>query len=222
LNGRKLLAFFGVVPLSAFVVVHIVVTSTAMSGAARFDRVFARTPTLVSLTIVAVMLPILAHAAWAAWVAVRQPRAMELSAWLPHLRRGSAVVLLLFLVGHILELPLRGWTGALRSDALLDVMTAHMSSTWHSVPLVALAYLVGVAATLFHMGSGLWARFRTSGMIVAGRTQALLKWGLIATSLALFVVAGSTIVYLATGTRLLYSTPVFVPDGPKASCSPKS
>jgi succinate dehydrogenase / fumarate reductase cytochrome b subunit len=221
LNKRKLFAFFGVVPLGAFVFVHVITTSTAMSGAARFDRVFARTPVLTSFTMLVVMAPLVAHAVWGL-LAAREPRSLHLSAWLPGLRRWSAIVLLAFLVAHIIELPLRGWLGSLSSDAMFDVMSAHMSSTWHALPLVALGYLVGTAATLFHLATALWASFRVSGVLVADRTSALLKWGIIATSAVLFVIAGATIVYLATGTRLLYPAPAFVPDGPPSSCSPKS
>jgi succinate dehydrogenase / fumarate reductase cytochrome b subunit len=221
LNRRKVFAFFGIVPLGAFVFVHVIATSTAMSGAARFDRVFARTPILTSFTMLVVMAPLVAHAGWGLLVA-RQPRALHLPGWIPQLRRWSAIVLLVFLVAHVVELPLRGWIGALPSDAMFDVMTAHLSSTWHSLPLVALGYLVGTAATIFHLGTALWASFRASGLLVADRTNTLMKWGIVAASAVLFVIAGSTIVYLATGTRLLYPTPAFVPDGPPSSCSPKT
>ncbi len=221
MNGRKLFAFFGIVPLGAFVFVHVIATSTAMSGAARFDRVFARTPILTSFTMLLVMAPLLAHAAWGLF-AMREPRSLTLPRWLPGLRRWSAIVLLVFLVAHVIELPLRGWTGALPSNAMYDVMTAHLSSTWHALPMVALGYLLGTAATLFHLGTALWASFRTSGVLVADRTSALIKWGIVATSAVLFVIGASTIVYLATGTRLLYPSPVFAPDGPPSSCSPKS
>ena len=222
MKGRKLVAFLGIVPLGAFVVVHILVAASAMSGAARFDRAFARTPLKLSLVLAFVVVPLVAHAAWGGWVVARRSRAVKLLGWLPRLRRVSAIALLLFLVGHVLELPLRGWTGALPSDALLDMMTAHLSSTWHSLPLVALAYVFGVAAALLHLGLSLWASFRVSGYLLDERTRALLKWCIVGAGVALFVVAGSTIVYLATGTRLLYPSPVFVPDGPKATCSPKS
>ncbi len=160
----RLLAFLGLVPLGAFVVVHLVTTATALSGGARFDHVFARNAALTAATLVVVP-----------------------------------------------------------GDALYEVTEAHLSSTWHSLPVVALAYLAGTAATLYHLGSSTWATFRGSGALLREKATASVKWSVVLGVAGLFVLAMNTIVYMATGTRLIGREPTHVPDGPPAAaCTPKS
>jgi succinate dehydrogenase / fumarate reductase cytochrome b subunit len=222
-KGGRLLALLGLVPLGAFVVVHLVTTATALSGAPRFDHVFARSTALTTATLLVVMLPLLAHAAWGIWVMTKTAHPVELPGWRPRLRRGAAMVTLLFIAGHVVELSLPRWMGRLPGTALYEVTEAHLSSTWHSLPLVALAYLAGTAATLFHLGSSAWATFRGSRLLLSERTGAGLKWGVVFGVAALMVLATNTIVYMATGSRLIGREPAYVPDGPPpATCTPKS
>jgi succinate dehydrogenase / fumarate reductase cytochrome b subunit len=219
----RLLAFLGLVPLGAFVVVHLVTTATALSGGARFDHVFARNTTLTTVTLLVVMAPLLAHATWGIWVMTTSTRPADLPGWRPRLRRWAAVVTLLFIAGHVVELSLPRWMGRLPGDALYEVTESHLSSTWHALPVVALAYLVGTAATLFHLGSSAWAVFRGSGVLLRERATAGIKWSVVLGVAGLFILAMNTIVYMATGTRLIGREPTYVPDGPPpAACTPKS
>jgi succinate dehydrogenase / fumarate reductase cytochrome b subunit len=222
-GGGRLLALLGLVPLGAFVAVHLVTTATAVSGAARFDHVFARGRALTTATLLVVMVPLLAHATWGIWVMTRTAHPVALPGWRPRLRRWAAVVTLLFIAGHVAELSLPRWMGRLPASALYEVTEAHLSSTWHSLPLVALAYLAGTAATLFHLGTSGWATFRGSRVVLSERTEAGLKWAVVLGVAGLMVLATNTIVYMATGSRLVGREPTFVPDGPPpAACTPKS
>ena len=95
------------------------------------------------------------------------------------------------------------------------MLSADLSSTWHGVPLIAIGYLVGVAATLAHFSLGLWAYLPATGFVLASAVRKTLGWGLVAVGTFLFVVAGDTILYFATGSRLIGpKPPAFVPDGP--------
>jgi succinate dehydrogenase/fumarate reductase cytochrome b subunit len=222
--ARRLFTLSGVVPLGVFVPLHLLTTATAIQGGARFDRTFARSPATTIALVVLVVLPLAFHGGYGAWLAVTRPRAANLPGWLPRLRPAASLLTLAFLVGHMFELPARRWTGALGAGSLFDVLTAHLSSTWHGVPLVALAYLVGVAATIVHFSIALWALVPSYGIVLSERGRAALAWGLGGGAVLLFVLASNTIVYFATGTRLIGGAPEpGLPDGPQAvPCAPAS
>jgi len=125
-RARRLLAFTGVAPLGAFVVVHLIATASALSGAARFDRVFARNATLEVSAVLFVLLPLVFHAVYGTYVAIVEPDSIDRNAWWPRARRLAALATLVFLVGHFVELPLHQLTGSLRAASLFDVTAAHL------------------------------------------------------------------------------------------------
>jgi succinate dehydrogenase / fumarate reductase cytochrome b subunit len=220
-RARSLLAFTGIAPLGAFVVVHLVTTAAALSGPARFERVFAASPALSAVTFLVVVAPLLFHAGYGAWIALARPQSIEVPTWRPRARRVASLIVLAFVVGHLLELAVPRWTGALPAASLLDALTSHLSSTTSGVPFVAVGYLFGLAATLFHFGTSLWTFLTTWGLVTIRRRP--LGWGLGVGGLVLFFLGMNTIVYLATGNRLVGpEPPAFVPDGPPpAPCAPQ-
>jgi succinate dehydrogenase / fumarate reductase cytochrome b subunit len=219
---RKWFALSGVVPLGAFVAVHIVTTATGLGGQARFGRTFAHHAWTTALLLLLVLLPLAFHAGYGVYAAVTRRAGASLPSWQPKLRRAAALGTLAFVVAHMIELPARVWTGSLGTGALFDVVSAHLSSTWHGVPLVAVLYLAGVAATLAHFALELWVFFPAMGIVLAEGARKALGWGLVAGGSLLFLLAGDTIVFFATGQRLLGpKPPVLVPEGPPpAACSP--
>ena len=107
------------------------------------------------------------------------------------------------------------WTGSIGTGSLFDVVSAHLSSTWHGLPLVALGYIAGVAATIVHIELALWAALPAMGIVLLERARRILLVSLVGGGVLLFALAGDTIVFFATGSRLFWtSPPVFVPDGP--------
>jgi succinate dehydrogenase / fumarate reductase cytochrome b subunit len=210
-----LFAACGIAPLGAFLVVHIATTASALGGQARFARVFANRWWMTAALILLVVIPLAFHAGYGAYLAIKRPGDANLPSWFPRLRRVASLATLAFVVVHVIEVPGGLWTGSFASGALFDVLSAHLSSTWHSVPFVAVGYLLGVAATLTHFGLGLWAFFPAMGFAVTDGVRRALGWTLIGASTLLFLVAADTIVFFATGSRLLGpSPPALVPDGP--------
>jgi hypothetical protein len=218
---RKLFAASGIAPLGGFVAVHIVTTATGLGGEARFGRTFAHRGWTTAALLVLVVLPLAFHAGYGV-IAAARPREKALPSWQPKLRRTAALATLAFVIAHVIELPARVWTGGIRTEALFDVVSAHLSSTWHGAPVVAVLYLAGVGATLAHLALELWVFVPVQGVVLAAGGRKALAWGLIVGTSALFVLAGDTIVFFATGMRLFGPTPpALVPAGPPpVPCSP--
>ncbi len=218
---RKLFALSGIAPLGAFVAVHIVTTSSGLGGEERFERVFAHRAWMTAAVVVLVVLPLAFHAAYGGYLAIVRPGAANLPSWLPRLRRTAALGTLVFVLAHVVEIPGRVWTGAIASSGTFSVLSAHLSSTWHGVPFVALGYLAGVAATLTHFALAIWAYLPATGFVLAAGARKALAGALVVGGTLLFLIASDTIVFFATGSRLLGpSPPTFVPDGPPRGACP--
>ena len=221
---RKLFALSGVVPLGAFLFVHLVTTASGLAGGAQFGRVFAHRAWTTAAIGLLVLVPLAFHAGYGAYLAVARRGEASLPSWRPRLRRTAALGTLVFVVAHLIELPGPVWTGGIEEGGLFDRVSAHLSSTWHGVPFVAVLYLAGVAATLAHFGLELWVFFPAMGITLAAGGQKALAWGIVAAASLLFLLAGDTIVFFATGARLLAPSPApFVPEGPPpVACSPNA
>jgi succinate dehydrogenase / fumarate reductase cytochrome b subunit len=202
--------------------VHILTTATGVAGQARFERTFAQRTWVTAAIVVLVLIPLAFHAAYGAYLAALRRDDRSLPTWRPKLRRTAAVGTLVFVAAHVVELPAHLWTGRIGTGALFDVVGAHLSSTWHGVPAVAVFYLAGVAATLAHFALELWVFVPASGVVLAEGARKVFAWGLVVGASVLFLVAGNTIVFFATGAPVFGpSAPVFVPEGPPpVPCSP--
>jgi succinate dehydrogenase / fumarate reductase cytochrome b subunit len=200
---RRVLAFTGVAPLAAFVVVHAITTSTAVMGSARFDRIFAHpTRAMTALTSIFLLAPLLFHAAFGTYVALANKK-IGAPDFAPRLRRVAAIATLLFLAYHVADVPMRVWTRAVQPEGLHDLLVAQLSSTVLGFPLRAVVYILGLGATAFHLASSLWTFCSTWGLTVTARAQRASAWGFGALGLLVFLVGGNTVVFFATGSRIV-------------------
>jgi hypothetical protein len=219
---RKAFALSGIAPLGVFVAVHLLTTASALAGGARFGEVFLHRAWMTVAIVVFVLVPLAFHGIYGAYRAVARRGEANLPSWRPRTRRAAALGTFAFVTFHLIELPAPVWTGGMGEGALFDVLSAHLSSTWHGVPFVAIVYLAGVAATLSHFALELWVYFPATGIVLAAGAQRALAGALVAGASVLFLVAGNTIVFFATGAHLLGPSPApFVPAGPPVPACPR-
>jgi succinate dehydrogenase / fumarate reductase cytochrome b subunit len=206
--SRRLHSLTGVVPLGLFVVIHLFANGAAMSGDTAYARI-AR-PIAFPLAVVVVYAPLAFHLVYGTWLTVRRIPFSEPqpNTYLRVLQRIAGVVVLLFVVFHVVALRLARARTGFDPAAIHTKLTEHLSSTWAGMPLVAVAYVFGVAAVVFHLTYGIWtfARPKTK--------RATYAWG--AGGVLLFVVGVGTVVSVATGSRFLPA----VSTGPKPTSCP--
>jgi succinate dehydrogenase / fumarate reductase cytochrome b subunit len=206
-----------------FLVLHVWVTSAAVGSRAVYDRQLGWLhggPFMGLLEVVLVLVPLAYHAVYGVLRTLRprDPEHAYTNDLMYMLQRASGIVVLAFVVAHVWEF--RGQTFAsglpvaLYSTKLVD----DLSSTSSGVPWIALGYLVGIGATVFHLVNGLtafWtARSRETGTTheaTHARVLALFR----ATGVLLFVVCAGLVVQLATGARWF---PVEPRDGSQLAC----
>jgi succinate dehydrogenase / fumarate reductase cytochrome b subunit len=221
----RLHAVTGVVPLSLFLVEHILVNASALWGGSAFDAwvgTLARSPLLPVVEIVFVLLPLGYHALYGlAMTARRVPpiRRYPVSpSRMVRLQRFTGLVLFVFVAFHLWQLRIHRLVHGLEASTLYTRLTEHLSWTWSGVPVIALAYFLALGAACFHFSAGLSA-YWLDARAVAGRharRNVTLAFG--GGGVVLFVIGALTVIGVATGGR--FSSEEIVPRACGSAAAP--
>jgi succinate dehydrogenase / fumarate reductase cytochrome b subunit len=189
-----------------FVLAHLLAMAQALRGPDVFAGALARfTPLRAGIEAVLIGVPLLVHAGVGLALA-RSGRANlgaypSNLAW--YLQRASGVVVLLFLLVHVWETRVKLLLGQVSSADMATLFTGNLSSTGPlGFPWYASFYLVGVAATVYHLANGLPGFAASFGLVSSARAHARVgRW---AASLGMLVFAASaaTVIHLATGSAV--------------------
>lgn len=206
----------GAIPLAGYLLLHLLTQSTVLGADAEYvawARRIDAVPWMRGIEILVIYIPLGIHVltgfchlfsrqalsgqaglARGGWVGQRG-RALQIA---------SGLVLFGFLACHVWQFRGRWWLGELdRSDFLPELCASLSSTAWGGIPLVALGYLLGIAAAALHVGQGLYHACRTWGVGAAGHERALARACAVG-ALSLFVLGALTVVELATGSLRLH------------------
>ncbi|MEO8800594.1 MAG: hypothetical protein ABI551_22075, partial [Polyangiaceae bacterium] len=203
---RRLHSLCGVVPLGAFLVEHLWATAGAMKSRSAFDsRVLWLDRTKIGLVfeLLFIWLPLAFHALYG--IALAFDRAeTDVDSPYPGTRfrpilRVSGLLSLLFIGWHSWEAPLARLFGRVPVDGMLDLVTAHLSTTVRGVPWHAIGYFIGLFVTILHFGFGLVSFVHRRQL--ADSELSLRRWTfrIGALSLIALLVGWATTLSLATG-----------------------
>jgi succinate dehydrogenase/fumarate reductase cytochrome b subunit (b558 family) len=221
--ASKVFSLLGVLPLGAFLALHLYVASTALRGEQAFGRAarfVESVPAVRLLEVLVIWLPLALHTAYGLYVIARKKShgpPFLYSTRVRVLMRITAIVALAFIAFHAyaMRVGAAGTTG----EPLYTVMAARLSSTTAGIPFVALFYLLGVAATVFHFSAGLWGAFVTWGWLRGARAKMVGRLACGALGLALALAGSLPVVSVSTGTNILGGGDFAeVPLTPAAAC----
>jgi succinate dehydrogenase / fumarate reductase cytochrome b subunit len=206
--ARKLFSLTGVVPLGAFVVLHVALYARALGGREALERALpGESLPFLAFEVVFVWLPLAYHALYGSFLALSSTQSLGQAPYVRRsvhlLQRLSGLVVLVFIVYHAWQLRAPLARGSMtRNDLFFALVEALSSTTGLGVPLVALGYLVAMAATAFHFARGLLAACSAWGVVRSERSIKLASWACGLLAVGLFWLAASTVIYLATGSRI--------------------
>ena len=193
-------------PLGAFLVFHLWITSALGSSREVYDRQIGFLhggPFFGFLEIVLVIVPLLYHGGYGV-IRSLQPRdpdhAYDTDVMLT-LQRGSGVVVLVFVALHVWEFRGQTWTHGLAVSSYSTKLVEHLSSTQSGVPFYALGYLAGVAATVFHLVNGLTSFCATWGFAPTVTARRRLRVLFRVLGVLLFALSSALVIQIATGSR---------------------
>lgn len=203
---RRVMSLCGVVPLGVFTLAHLLAMAQAFRGPEAFSGALARlTPLRLGLEAFLIGVPLLLHAGIGLSIATRaRPNVGRYPysgnhAWA--LQRASGVVVLLFVLAHLWEYRVKVLLGQSASPDFHADLVASLSSTGPAgLPVYAAGYLVGVAATVYHLVNGVAGFSASFGLVSSARALRRVQLCCGVLGALLFLLSAATVIHLATGT----------------------
>jgi succinate dehydrogenase/fumarate reductase cytochrome b subunit (b558 family) len=217
-----------VIPVGAFLVMHLWAYSKALAGRHAFDEAMrASSPYQLVLEALFVWLPILFHAGYGVKVTLEGRWNTASYAysknWMFVLQRVTGILALGFIGYHFWQFRLKLLLGQIAQEDVFPELCASLSSTGPGgVPYLALAYLLGVAAAAFHLANGLYGFCFSWGITASRRSARLASIAFGLFGIVLFALGANTVIYFATGSRVVLSTDRPGPsEQPAVGCPPR-
>ena len=183
---RRLHSLTGIVPLGAYMVVHLATNASLMNGVETFQRAVFGIHSLGALLPmvewVLILLPLLFHGLLGVWIVRTGKRNTRHYTYANNHRyawqRWTGLIALVFLLTHVLHL--HGWfhfepwlaligrlgMGGFRPYNAASTLMMQMDGyVWPAF------YLVGVLACVFHLANGLWTAGITWGLWISPQAQ---------------------------------------------------
>jgi hypothetical protein len=88
------------------------------------------------------------------------------------------------------------------SEQFYTELCKGMSSSWHNIPVMALVYILGIAACTFHFANGLWGFCFSWGITISRRSQQMAAWVFGILGVLIFFLGANTTIYFATGSSI--------------------
>ena len=181
---RRLHSLTGIVPIGGFVLFHFYENGAIFYGAGAYNTMAEEARGiryLEILEIAIVFLPLLFHALYGLFIAsYARNNTMSYNYSRNNLfmwQRATGVMVLLFLMYHIWQFRL---TSFWSTHAEIGTVAANISY----LP-VFIFYILGVVATGFHLGNGIWTFLITWGITIGQRSQRISQ--VITTAISLIV-----------------------------------
>ena len=188
---RRLHSLLGVIPVSAFLFVHLTVNFQAVGGPEAFEEavgLMESLPFLPVLEWVLIFLPLLFHAIYGLYVAFQADYSNVIRYGFFRnivfiLQRITGFITLIFVAWHVWETRVQM---ALGKELNFELMSDILSNTG-----MMIFYLVGVIAAIFHLSNGMWLFLITWGVTIGPRAQKISSyvWGVLFILLSIIAVS---------------------------------
>lgn len=199
---RKLHQLTGIVPLGLFFFVHMFTNSKAMNGEANFEKAVQEIhdiPFLLFLEIFGIFLPLLFHSVYGVIIST-EARSNVLGYnygrnWFYFFQRATGIFLFAFIFFHILNLRFGLIPGlnttpvAGNADLSFNIIAAEFQIAW-----VMALYILGIAATAWHLAYGFWLFAVDWGIVIGENAQRYALYGCVLLAIALFGVGANAAV----------------------------
>lgn len=217
---RRLHSLSGVIPVGAFLVVHLWTNAKAVSGPTCFANDVAainHLPFLVVIELFGIFLPLAFHAIYGvalAWQTKPNVGAYGYGRnWMYVLQRVTGVLAFAFLVVHLKDFRLAKALGVMGYPAFFTELSNLLTVKWR-----ALFYLFGTTAAVFHFANGVRTFLFGWGVTVSERSQRATTWAVAAFGLVLWMLGANTVLFFATGGSMLIPTSLVRGEGGRDAC----
>ena len=193
---RKLHQLTGIIPLGVFLLEHFYTNSKAMTGRNDFNdavKDLQSIPYILFVEIVGIFIPLIYHAVYGLFI-TWEARPNNLAYpyprnWFYTIQRVTGIILFFFITFHVLNfrfglIPgLNDLSVADNPRLAYDIVSRECNNS-----VIFAVYVVGIAATVWHLANGLWLFAVDWGIVIGERAQRLTGYACIAIGLLLLAV----------------------------------
>src|SRR5690625_2318206 len=196
---RRLHSLLGVLPISIFVIQHLIINHFAVYGEESFNKAanfMGSLPFVLVLETVIIYLPILFHAILGVYIVFVARNNVKsygyLRNWLFYLQRITGIITLIFIAWHVWQTKIQiEFFGASLDYTLMEQVLTQPVYFWF--------YIVSILAVVFHMANGLWSFCVSFGIAQSPRSQQIVTYGTILVFLVVSYIGIRTIIEFAYG-----------------------
>lgn len=172
--SRRIHSLLGVIPLSMFIISHMLTNFSAVEGGAEGFKAAVKfingLPIVLVLEIVGIWLPLLFHGIYGLYIAyqsnINTGQFQYGRNWAFALQRISGVITFIFVAWHVYQTRIQVLLGNISYGDLGATMNAIVTNN-----LYFFFYMIGVVASVFHFSNGMWAFLVSWGITVGPRAQ---------------------------------------------------
>ncbi|MEW9670790.1 succinate dehydrogenase cytochrome b558 subunit [Ammoniphilus sp. 3BR4] len=171
--NRKLHSLLGVIPVGAFLIVHLFTNFLATEGRERFTQqveLMESIPFLVIVEILFIFLPLLYHAVYGLYIAFQAKHNVGNYGYFRNmmffLQRVTGVITLIFVVWHVWQTRVQIAVQDIHPEGFFDLMVSVFNN-----PAMIAFYIIGLLSATFHFSNGMWSFLVSWGITVGPRAQ---------------------------------------------------
>ena len=192
---RRLHSLLGIIPIGAFLIVHLMINHQATQGAEAFNKAagfMESLPFLLVTELILIYIPILYHGLYGIHIAFTAKENIGhyslFRNWMFALQRLTGIIAFVFIFVHL-------WQTRLQKLFFGKEISYDMMHQTLQNPIWVIVYIICVIAVIFHFSNGIWSFLVTWGFLQSKKSQRIFTW----VSLIIFLILS----YIC----LLYTSP---------------
>ncbi|EHJ08869.1 succinate dehydrogenase cytochrome b558 subunit [Staphylococcus simiae] len=173
---RRIHSLLGIIPIGAFLVVHLLVNHQATQGAEAFNKASSfmeSLPFLIVVEFLFIYIPLLYHGLFGLHIAFTAKENVGhyslFRNWMFLFQRISGILAFIFIGVHLWQTRLQ--KAFFGKEVDYDMMHQTLQN-----PVWAIIYIICIIAVVFHFSNGLWSFLVTWGVLQSPKSQRVFTW----------------------------------------------
>jgi len=173
---RRLHSLLGIIPIGAFLIVHLMVNHQATQGAEAFNKAagfMESLPFLLAAELILIYIPILYHGLYGIHIAFTAKENIGhyslFRNWMFALQRLTGIIAFVFIFVHL-------WQTRLQKLFFGKEISYDMMHQTLQNPIWVIVYIICVIAVIFHFSNGIWSFLVTWGFLQSKKSQRIFTW----------------------------------------------
>ncbi|MCK6224435.1 succinate dehydrogenase cytochrome b558 subunit [Staphylococcus hominis] len=173
---RRLHSLLGIIPIGAFLIVHLMINHQATQGAGAFNKAagfMESLPFLLVTELILIYIPILYHGLYGIHIAFTAKENIGhyslFRNWMFALQRLTGIIAFVFIFVHL-------WQTRLQKLFFGKEISYDMMHQTLQNPIWVIIYIICVIAVIFHFSNGIWSFLVTWGFLQSKKSQRIFTW----------------------------------------------